>query len=400
MYDEKNKGPLLLLSFNLFIIMVGIGLVIPILPFYVEEFGAGARTLGALIAVYSFMQFLFAPVWGKLSDKIGRKPLITAGLLGFAAAEFMFAFATNIGMLFIARILAGVFGSALMPTAMAYVSDVTTSEDRGKGMGILGASMGLGIVIGPGIGGWLAEYDLSYPFIFAGIAAIIAAIVSILILPESYSKEQREQDAQKKANEPAVNQWEQFKQTMLSPAGFLLFLVFLLSFGLANFQSIFSYYSWERYNYGPKDVGLIMLIIGLLGTVVQGYGVGKVTKRFGDRNTVLGSLMLSAIGFVIMTLATNFVGVLVTTGLFFIGNSLLRPSVNSLLSKYAGSKQGYIMGLNNSFMSLGNVAGPLVAGMLFEWNIHSPYLFGGAVMLVGFLFTYRFATKNKVQEAK
>lgn len=397
---KKNKGPLLLLSFNLFIIMVGIGLVIPILPFYVEEFGAGARTLGALIAVYSFMQFLFAPVWGKLSDKIGRKPLITAGLIGFAAAEFMFAFATNIGMLFIARILAGVFGSALMPTAMAYVSDVTTSEDRGKGMGILGASMGLGIVIGPGIGGWLAEYDLSYPFIFAGIAAIIAAIVSILILPESYSKEQREQDAQKKANEPAVNQWEQFKQTMLSPAGFLLFLVFLLSFGLANFQSIFSYYSWERYNYGPKDVGLIMLIIGLLGTVVQGYGVGKVTKRFGDRNTVLGSLMLSAIGFAIMTLATNFVGVLVTTGLFFIGNSLLRPSVNSLLSKYAGSKQGYIMGLNNSFMSLGNVAGPLVAGMLFEWNIHSPYLFGGAVMLVGFLFTYRFAMKHKVQEAK
>ncbi|WP_338753488.1 MFS transporter [Bacillus sp. FJAT-52991] len=398
--EKKKKGPLLLLSFNLFIIMVGIGLVIPILPFYVEEFGAGARTLGALIAVYSFMQFLFAPVWGKLSDKIGRKPLITAGLLGFAAAEFLFAFATDIWMLFTARMLAGIFGSALMPTAMAYVSDVTTSQERGKGMGILGASMGLGIVIGPGIGGWLAEYDLSYPFIFAGIAAIVAAIVSVLVLPESYSKEQREKDAQRKANEPSVNQWEQFKQTMLSPAGFLLFLVFLLSFGLANFQSIFGYYSWERYNYGPKDVGLIMLIIGLIGTFVQGYGVGKITKRFGDRNTVLGSLLLSAVGFVIMTLATNFVGVIVTTGLFFIGNSLLRPSVNSLLSKYAGSKQGYIMGLNNSFLSLGNVAGPLVAGMLFEWNIYFPYLFGGAVMLVGFLFTYRFAMKHKVQEAR
>ncbi|WP_203364138.1 MFS transporter [Bacillus sp. REN10] len=398
--EKKKKGPLLLLSFNLFIIMVGIGLVIPILPFYVEKFGAGARTLGALIAVYSFMQFLFAPVWGKLSDKIGRKPLITAGLLGFAAAEFLFAFAAGIWMLFIARILAGIFGSALMPTAMAYVSDVTTPEERGKGMGILGASMGLGIVIGPGIGGWLAEYDLSYPFIFAGIAAIVAAVVSVLVLPESYSKEQRTQDAQKKANEPSVNQWEQFKQTIWSPAGFLLFLVFLLSFGLANFQSIFSYYSWERYNYGPKDVGLIMLIIGLIGTFVQGYGVGKVTKKFGDRNTVLGSLMLSAIGFVMMTTATNFVGVIITTGVFFIGNSMLRPSVNSLLSKYAGSNQGYIMGLNNSFLSLGNVAGPLVAGMLFEWNIHLPYLFGGAVMLVGFILTYRFAMKHKVQEAR
>ncbi|MBM7647619.1 DHA1 family multidrug resistance protein-like MFS transporter [Bacillus ectoiniformans] len=384
---QQNKGPLFLLSFNLFIIMIGIGLVIPILPFYVEEYGAGPKTLGALIAVYSFMQFIFAPVWGRLSDKIGRKPLITIGLIGFAIAEFMFAFAAGVWMLFAARILAGTFGSALMPTAMAYVSDVTEAENRGKGMGILGAAMGLGIVIGPGIGGWLAEYDLSYPFIFAGIAALIAAAVSVIVLPESYSKEQREMDAKEKENEPLINRTDLLKQTLRSPVGFLLLLVFLLSFGLANFQSIFSYYSWERYGYGPRDVGLIMLIIGIIGIVVQGYGVGKMTKKFGDRRTVLISLLISAGGFVVMTLAGSFIFVLLTTGLFFIGNSLLRPSVNSLISKHAGTKQGYIMGLNNSVLSLGNVAGPILAGILFEWNIHLPYLFGAAVMLVGFVLT-------------
>ena len=181
-----------LLSFNLFIIMVGIGLVIPILPFYVEKFNANAQIMGLLVAMFAFMQFIFAPIWGRYSDKIGRKPLIVLGLFGFAVAEFIFAFATGLWMLFLSRALAGIFGSALMPTAMAYVSDVTAEEKRGQGMGLLGAAMSLGIVIRPGIGGWLAEFDLSYPFIFAGIAATLAGVLSITILPESYPKEARQ----------------------------------------------------------------------------------------------------------------------------------------------------------------------------------------------------------------
>jgi MFS transporter, DHA1 family, multidrug resistance protein len=392
---NKNKGPLALLSFNLFIIMVGIGLVIPILPFYVEKFNADAQVLGALVAVFAFMQFLFAPVWGRLSDRIGRKPLITVGLIGFAIAEFIFAFASGLWMLFLSRILAGIFGSALMPTAMAYVSDVTEPEKRGQGMGILGAAMGMGIVIGPGIGGWLAEYDLSYPFLFAGVAASIAAIVSILILPESYTKEMREEQEQ----EEKENQFLLMKKALSSPVGFLLILVFIMSFGLANFQSIFSYYALERYGYGPQEVGFIILIIGLIGTVVQGFGVGKMTKWFGDQKVVTISLLISAFGFVIMTLASNMTWVLITTAVFFIGNSMLRPSLNSLISKLAGKRQGMVMGLNNSFLSLGNVAGPLLAGTLFEWNIHIPYLFGAFVMIVGLISTKIWIARKGKAEA-
>ncbi|WP_456271919.1 MFS transporter [Bacillus sp. AK031] len=391
----KNKGPLALLSFNLFIIMVGIGLVIPILPFYVEKFNANAQVLGALVAVFAFMQFLFAPVWGRLSDRIGRKPLITIGLIGFAIAEFIFAFASGLWMLFLSRILAGIFGSALMPTAMAYVSDVTEPEKRGQGMGILGAAMGMGIVIGPGIGGWLAEYDLSYPFLFAGVAASIAAVVSILILPESYTKEMREEQEL----EEKENQFILMKKALSSPVGFLLVLVFIMSFGLANFQSIFSYYALERYGYGPQEVGFIILIIGLIGTVVQGVGVGKMTQWFGDQKVVTISLLISAFGFVIMTLAVNMAWVLITTAVFFIGNSMLRPSLNSLISKLAGKRQGMVMGLNNSFLSLGNVAGPLLAGTLFEWNIHIPYLFGAFVMIVGLISTKIWIARKGKAEA-
>jgi len=380
---KKNRGPLLILSFNLFIVMVGIGLVIPILPFYVEMFNADAQTLGFLVAVFALMQFLFAPIWGRLSDRIGRKPLITIGLIGFAVAEFIFAFASGLWMLFLSRIMAGIFGSALMPTAMAYVSDVTSDKERGQGMGILGASMGLGIVVGPGIGGWLGEIDLSYPFILAGVAASIAAVVSIIFLPESFTKEKRDAlDVEVKSS-----QWSKMKTALLSPVGFLLVLVFIMSFGLANFQAIFGYYALERYGYGPQQVGVIILIVGIVGTLVQGIGVGRMTKRFGEEKVVTIALIISAIGFVIMTLAQTFTMVIVTTGIFFIGNSLLRPSLNSLISKLAGSRQGMIMGLNNSFLSLGNVAGPILAAWLFLQNIHIPYLFGASVMLIGLIAT-------------
>ncbi|MDX8361239.1 MULTISPECIES: MFS transporter [Bacillaceae] len=377
-----KRGPLLLLSINLFIIMVGIGLVIPILPFYVEAFNANARVLGMLVAVFAFMQFLFAPLWGRLSDKIGRKPLITIGLFGFAVAEFIFAYATGLWMLFLSRILAGTFGSALMPTAMAYVSDVTSEDKRGQGMGILGAAMGLGIVVGPGIGGWLAEFDLSYPFLFAGIAATIAGVVSMLILPESYTKDMR---AQTQTQEKSSNHFELLAKALVSPVGFLLVLVFIMSFGLANFQSIFGYYSMERYQYSPSEVGTIILIVGLIGTIAQGVIVGKLVNRFGDERVVTGSLLLSAIGFVIMTFAKSYSMVILTTSIFFLGNSILRPALNSLISKLAGNKQGMVMGLNNSFLSLGNVAGPLIAGNLFEANIHLPYFFGALIMVIGMI---------------
>ncbi|USK34663.1 MFS transporter [Bacillus sp. F19] len=385
-HEKKPLGkPLFLLSFNLFIIMVGIGLVIPILPFYVEKFGADAATLGFLVAVFALMQFFFAPIWGRLSDRIGRKPLITLGLFGFALAEFIFAFATDLWMLFLSRIIAGIFGAAIMPSAMAYVSDVTTPEKRGQGMGYLGAAMGLGIVVGPGIGGWLSEFSLSFPFLFAGIAASLAGIVSIFVLPESLSKEAMQKTTDE--NEKRENQFILIKKALQSPVGFLLILVFMMSFALTIFQAIFGFYALERFGYGPQEVGLIILITGIVGTITQGAAVGRLVAKFGDERVVTSALLLSAFGFVIMTFANSFATVLLTTSVFFLGNSILRPSLNTFISKLAGSKQGMVMGLNNSFMSLGNVAGPILAGYVFEYQINLPYYIGAAVMLAALIST-------------
>ncbi|WP_349409584.1 MFS transporter [Pseudalkalibacillus sp. SCS-8] len=390
---KKNKtAPLLLLMINLFIIMVGIGLVIPILPYYVEAFNATGRDLGLLVASYAFMQFLLAPVWGRLSDRIGRKPLITLGMFGFAVAEFIFAFATDLWMLYASRILAGTFGSAIMPTAMAYVADVTSEENRGKGMGMLGAAMALGIVIGPGIGGWLAEIELSLPFLIAGFAGTGAAIVSVFLLKETLSDEAKEEAKREEKMNHFVRMWRALK----SPVGFLLILVFVMSFALANFTSIFGFYALKRYGYDPAEVGIIVAVTGIIGAVAQGTLVGRLTKRFGENKVVTGALLWSAIGFVLMVFAFNYVTVMLTVSIFFLGNSLLRPSLNAFISKLAGRQQGTIMGMNNSFLSLGNAVGPVLAGFLFEVNIHIPYLLG-AVVLVLALVALKIWTKTSAQ---
>jgi DHA1 family multidrug resistance protein-like MFS transporter len=311
--------------------------------------------------------------------------LITLGLFGFALAEFIFAFATDLWMLFLSRIIAGTFGAAIMPSAMAYVSDVTTPEKRGQGMGYLGAAMGLGIVVGPGIGGWLSEFSLSFPFLFAGIAASLAGIVSIFVLPESLSKEAMQKTTAE--NEKRENQFILIKKALQSPVGFLLILVFMMSFALTIFQAIFGFYALERFGYGPQEVGLIILITGIVGTITQGAAVGRLVAKFGDERVVTSALLLSAFGFVIMTFANSFATVLLTTSIFFLGNSILRPSLNTFISKLAGSKQGMVMGLNNSFMSLGNVAGPILAGYVFEYQINLPYYIGAAVMLAALIST-------------
>lgn len=383
--------PLIVLMVNLFIIMVGIGLVIPIVPYYIEAFNASGRELGFLIAIFAFMQFLFAPIWGRLSDKIGRKPLVALGMFGFAAGEFIFAYASGLWMLFLSRAVAGIFGSALMPTALAFVADVTPEKDRGKGMGMLGAAMALGIVIGPGIGGWLAEIELNLPFILAGIAAALGGIVSILFLPESLSAEDKETAKQQEKTSLLLN----MASTLKSEIGFLLILIFTISFALANFQAIFGFYMLKKFGYDPSEVGILVAVTGIVGVVVQGTLIGRLTNRFGEKKVVKGSLLLSAIGFLSMTFAFNYATVLLTISLFFLGNSLVRPSVNALLSKMAGQNQGMVMGLNNSFLSLGNAIGPVLAGLLFEWNLELPYWFGAFLMLVTLIGMRVWLSKSK-----
>ncbi|KAA3657726.1 MAG: MFS transporter [Chloroflexi bacterium] len=380
----------------LVVIMMGFGIVIPIMPFYIELFDAQGTELGLLMATYAVMQFLFAPVWGNLSDRYGRKPILLIGVFGNGVAMILFGLSTQLWMLFASRALAGFLSSATLPTAMAYVSDSTSEEDRGGGMGMIGAAMGLGMVIGPGLGGTLAEYSLSVPFFLAGGLSFIALALIWVMMPESLPAEKRTSTSERIQGLQLKEMW----QALWGPIGILLLLAFLVSFGFTKFESIFGLFAANRYDYGPSEVGLILTVIGLVSAVVQGGLTGPVTKRWGETAVIKTSLFGTAIGFLLMLLATNLTTVLITTSLFVVSSAMLRPSVSALTSLRADSGQGIALGLNNSFMSLGRIAGPILAGLLFDINLIFPYITGAIVMLVGFGVCLRWLPKAQQDKPK
>jgi DHA1 family multidrug resistance protein-like MFS transporter len=298
-------------------------------------------------------------------------------------ALFLFGMANSLTMLFFARALAGILSSATLPTAMAYVGDSTTDEERSGGMGMMGAAMGLGMVIGPGIGGWFAERSLSLPFFMAAGLSVFTLILVWAVLPESLAPEERQNHGRHSFPQQMKEMW----QALFGPIGFLLVLAFVVSFGLTAFEGVFGLYTLHKFDYGPKEVGTVLTMIGLLSAIAQGVFTGPASKRFGETALIRASLLGSAIGFVLMLLADNTLTIYLTVGFFIISNAMLRPTVSSLTSQRAEGGQGAAMGLNNAFMSLGRIVGPIWAGSLFDVNIGFPYLSGAVVMLIGFFMT-------------
>jgi len=379
----ENRRNIGLLFVTMVVIMMGFGMVIPILPYYIEQFGAGGSAMGMLMAIYAVMQFFFSPVWGRLSDRHGRKPVLIIGVLGNGITQLLFGLSTNLGMMFAARALAGILSSATLPTAMAYISDSTTNEERGGAMGMIGAAMGVGMTIGPGLAGWLAGYQLALPFFVAAALSLVTLVLIYRILPESLPSDRRQIQAQA-AQDPQLRQmW----QALFGPIGFLLLLALLMSFGLTSFEGIFGLYVLDLFNYSPQRVGLIITLVGVISAVAQGGLTGPLSKRWGEVRIVQGSLLVSALGFGLMLLARDFIGVLITVGIFVLGNAMLRPVIASLTSKRAPGGQGIAMGLSNAFMSLGRILGPLWAGFLYDVDITYPYLSGGVVMFLGYLLS-------------
>ena len=337
---SKNRRDIIILFFTLVVVMLGFGIVIPILPFYIDSFGASGRDLGLLMSSFAAMQFIFAPIWGSLSDQYGRKPILIIGVLGNGLSHLLFGLSTQLWMLFASRIMAGILSSATMPTAMAYIGDSTSEEERGGGMGIMNAAIGVGVIFGPGLGGWLASDSLSLPFFLAAALSTFALFPILIALPESLPPEKRTD------REIGVRgiQFTELRKALFGPIGFLLILAFLLSFGLTSFEGIFGLYALKIYGYGPKTVGTIIVIIGIIMTIMQGILTGPLSKRWGEAKIIQVSLIVSAVGFVLMLQAKTFQGVLLTVNFFIIGNSLLRPAVSSLISKRASCGQGKAMG--------------------------------------------------------
>jgi DHA1 family multidrug resistance protein-like MFS transporter len=375
----NTKRPTLILSFTLLVVMLGYGMVLPVMPFYIEKLGAGGRELGWLMATYSLMQMLCAPLWGILSDRIGRRPVLTVGVLGYAITLLMFGLANTFLMLFIARTLSGILSSATMPTAMAYIGDNAPQAERSGSMGQLGAAMGIGIVLGPLMGGYLSANSLSLPFFVGAGMAFAAFLLVIFILPESH------------ASRPADDQnagmtRKAIAQVVLSPAGVLLLLIFIMSFGMTSFQGIVGLYVVDKFVFNTRQVGALWMVMGGVLIVVQGALTGPLTKKIGELPMIRLGLIGGAAGFILLALAFDYLTTLLALGFFTVTLALIGPALNAFISRFAGERQGAVMGMNSAATSLGKVAGPLWAGYLYEVNIEYPYLSGAATLVVGFIF--------------
>jgi len=388
------RNPILILSFALVVVMLGFGMVMPIFPFYIAEFGAGGTELGMLIATASLLEFIFGPFWGGVSDRIGRKPVLGIGMFGFALSTFLFGISTELWMLFASRALSGVLSAAAITTALAYVSDSTPEAERGGGMGKLGAAMAFGVILGPGIGGWLASDSLSTPFFIASALAIFALLMIIFILPESLPADKRQTNGKLLSFD-----WRGLWGALSSPIGVLLIMLMLFSFALTNFEAVFGLYALDKYAYGPEQVGTILMVVALVSTIGKAALTGPATRRWGEPTVIKVSLLAGSLGYLVLLWANSYITILLATAFFIMSKTLLRPATFALISKRSTAGQGVTMGLSNSFMSLGRIFGPLWAGTIYDVNLSLPYLSGSLFMFIGFIASLIFL-KDKTQEAQ
>ena len=304
-----NRRNLFTLAFSLTVVMLGFGMVIPIFPFLIEEMGVGGSALGLLVATAALTEFLFGPIWGSISDRVGRKPILMVGMFGYALAMLLFGLSTQFWMLILFRAFSGVLSSATVSTTMAYIGDSTSEKQRGAGMGVLGAAAGAGTIIGPGIGGLLAGGSLKTPFFVGAGLALIALIMVALLLPESLPVQSRSSSSQK----IKLVRFDEIWSALTGPIGLLLLLAFLATFGTSQFEAVFGLYMIKKLDYSPEKVGGILTLVGVIALVSRGALTGFVTEHWGEPSVIKVSLLSGAAAFVLLLFANSYPAVMLTT---------------------------------------------------------------------------------------
>ena len=364
--------------------MLGFGIIIPNLAYYAKEIGATTTEIALLMSIYSGMQLLFAPIWGRLSDKHGRKPAILLGLLGNAAALISFGLAKDYVWLFIARSAAGIASAAVLPSVMAYVADVTTAEERGRGMGLMGAAMGLGFILGPAIGGIMGSHDM--PFFVAGGLSLLTFFFALALLPESLQKGLLDEEIADRHE--WISPREIFRQTTLkSPLTPLFLVAFFATFSFSGLEMTFPLFIEKGWNYGEREMGWMFMVMGAIVVPLQGGLLGRLINKFGERNIVLTGLLLNALGMALLLKAYSFATLTVYLTIAGIGNQLIRPTNTSWISKQTQIGQGAAIGIMDAFLSLGRILGPLLGGWLYAKDAY-PYIVLAGILVIATLCLY------------
>jgi MFS transporter, DHA1 family, tetracycline resistance protein len=398
--QRSGKGllsPLPILLLTVFVDMVGFGIVVPVLPLYTERFNASPFAIGMLMAVYSGMGFIFSPVVGALSDRLGRRSILLLSTIGQAAGFYIMGAANSLLWLFVARIIDGIFGANVSAT-QAYVADVTPPEERSRAMGMLGAAFGVGFIFGPLIGGVLSQVSLAAPFYFAASLAAANAVLIFFVLPESLPV----RDDSKADRETFVTLFRQGLGAVIGP---LMAAYFFMMTGFSIMTSLFAIFTEDRFGYNASANGYIFAGIGVIAVIVQGVLIGPLVKNFGEKRIAMAGLAVLFCSMFTLPLAQSTVILLFVAAGIALGNSFINPTINGLVSRSVNKYwQGRVLGLMQASASLGRFFGPLLGGWLLAFNARrtpdfgkAPFWVGGALLIVSLVLTTMVSVRDPAE---
>jgi len=379
--------------------MMGFGIVLPLLPFYAEELGASPRWVTLIIASFSITQLVSAPIWGRFSDRVGRRRLLLIGLLASALSYLLFALADNLWLLLISRATAGAAGGTL-GIAQAYVADSTEGEERARGLGFIGAASGLGIMLGPAIGGFFSRFGLGAPGYVAGGLCLLNLMAAMVLLPESRHFRSGRADASK-GEAATVGMW--LDSLMRFPLWLLLAVYFLTLACFTSMTSVLALYTERVFAMTAVDMGLVFTLAGGVTVIVRGGLVGRIVKRFGEPNTVRAGCALLALGVGAIPFLADRWQLWLLVPSWAAATGLIFPSLHALISRNTDEhSQGSVLGGSQLAGGLGRVLAPLAAGHLFElYSIESPFLVGAAASAIALWLALRIPAPRdpKAEEA-
>lgn len=419
-----NKSALATVFLVVMIDLLGFGIVLPLLPFYAQEFAASAVMIGLLYSVYSFMQLIFSPIWGSWSDRIGRRPIMLLSTFGAVIAYILFGLAESLSLLFFSRIVAGTMGGNIS-TAQAYIADVTDSENRARGMGLIGAAFGIGFVIGPALAtalihpafhefvanrgfvqfaGWMSDNRFALPGFFAAFLSFCSFLMVLFKLPETVDTTKKREVVYRRPSVFTPKFWRLLsEQKGKSARGYLIPLIigfFLLSFGESSLYSAFPLFAEAQLGMTAEEVGIQFFYIGIIAVIVQGFLIKPLTNVFAEEKLFMVGNILMVIGLGLIPLAQSTLTLALFLGLMALGKSLNTPTITSLISKEADEDNvGAIMGASQGLSGLGRMIGPTWGGALFSVYFGLPFAATALIVATTVWIAFGLISKEKIRLA-
>lgn len=386
--DQRKK--IIMLMINMFIAIGSFGIIIPILPAYLESINQGGTAAGLFIAIFAGAQFIFSPIAGKWTDQYGRRKMIIYGLAGLTLSMFIFYASNSIWVLYASRAVGGIGCAMLVPAIFAYIADITTMDQRAKGNSLVSAAMSLGIVVGPGIGGFLAGFGLKFPILVSALVSLVSVLFSVLLLKESKTEKAGVSDELLQDESMASKIARSVKMPYFIP----LIITLVMSFGLIAYESVIGLYLDNQFQSSAKDIAVMVTATGVVSVIVQLFVVDRIVNRYGERSVLNVFIAVAAAGFLFSLFASSYSLFFIISLFIFLSTSILRPVLNTLISKLAGNEQGFAMGMNNAYMSIGNVLGPTLAGLLYDVKITYPFILGFVLLVITLFITFTWQKKS------